>query len=91
MMDAKNEQELGSHLAMFSKLLEQIAKTIVNIPEKVSVRVEQAEGKSSLLVVVDPQDLGKIIGKNGQTVKSIRALVYALKPQEQDIIVDVTT
>ena len=90
-MDAKNEQELGSTVAMFSKLLEQIAKSIVNIPEKVSVRVEQSEGKPSLIIVVDPQDLGKIIGKNGQTVKSIRALVHALRPKEQDIIVDVTT
>ena len=90
-MNAKNEQEFGATVAMFSTLLEQITKSIVNIPEKVSMRVEQTEGKPSLIIVVDPQDLGKIIGKNGQTVKSIRALVYALKPKELDIMVDVAT
>jgi len=86
------EGQISESLAMFKKLLEQIVKTIVNKPDHVCVAVEsRSDGRQRLAIVVDEQDLGKVIGKNGQTIRSIRGLVNAINPGTQDIAVDVST
>jgi predicted RNA-binding protein YlqC (UPF0109 family) len=91
-MKPESEHEGNSSLAMFKQLLEQITKAVVNKPERVNVRAQmQSNGKKALFITVDKEDLGKIIGKNGQTIKSIRMLVNALNPGPQDITVDVST
>ena len=87
------KKEQGDDLLItLRKLLETIAKSVVNKPESVVVKaLTKHEGKQTLSIIVDKDDLGKIIGKNGQTIKSMRMLVNALSSGRQDIMVDVSS
>ena len=59
------------------KLLEEIAKALVDIPEEVSVHVLEGEQVTVLELRVAPSDLGKVIGKQGRTARSIRTILGA--------------
>lgn len=58
-------------------LVEEIAKALVDIPEQVVVREIQGEQVTVLELKVAPSDLGKVIGKQGRTARSIRTLLGA--------------
>jgi len=60
---------------MFKNLVEYMAKSLVNKPE--DVRVEETEdARGSVLELhVAHDDLGKVIGKNGRTARSMRAIL----------------
>ena len=62
---------------MFKDLIEYMAKSLVDNPDE--VRVEETEdAKDSILKLhVAQEDMGKVIGKNGRTAKSMRALLSA--------------
>lgn len=57
------------------EVLETIAKAIVNKPEEVSVERSVDEMGVLLTLKVDPDDMGSVIGKRGQTVNNIRNLM----------------
>lgn len=57
------------------ELLEYIVKQLVTKPEAVLVDEQKVNGEVSLLLTVDPSDMGLIIGKNGQTIKALRRLL----------------
>lgn len=59
------------------ELIEFIVKAIVDKPE--SVKVTQTEGSTTDIIdiVVDKDDLGKVIGKKGKTAQSIRTIAYS--------------
>jgi len=58
-------------------LVEEIAKALVDIPEEVAVREVEGEQATLLELRVAPTDLGKVIGKQGRTARSIRTLLGA--------------
>ncbi|MDD4171874.1 MAG: KH domain-containing protein [Syntrophomonas sp.] len=59
------------------ELVEVIARTLVDNPEEVKV-LETVNDKSVLLELrVAPDDMGKVIGKQGKIAKSIRTLTKA--------------
>ena len=58
-------------------LVVDIAKALVDIPEEVSVREVEGEQTTVLELRVAPSDLGKVIGKQGRTARSIRTLLGA--------------
>jgi predicted RNA-binding protein YlqC (UPF0109 family) len=91
MIESENNPKLDTSLMMFKQLLEHIIRAIVNRPEGVKIQAEpESNGKQSLIIIVDEHDLGKIIGKNGQTIKAIRALINALNPGPHDIMVTIS-
>jgi predicted RNA-binding protein YlqC (UPF0109 family) len=59
------------------ELVELLAKHLVNRPEEVQVRETQGDTASVIELRVASEDLGRIIGKQGRTAKSIRTLVNA--------------
>lgn len=59
------------------ELVESIAKALVDRPEQVQVRAVEGEQVTVLELRVSPDDLGKVIGKQGRTAKSIRTLLGA--------------
>jgi predicted RNA-binding protein YlqC (UPF0109 family) len=59
------------------ELVEQIAKALVDQPEKVQVREVQGEQTTVLELRVATEDLGKVIGKQGKTARAIRTLLAA--------------
>ena len=58
-------------------LVMEIAKALVDIPEEVTVREIQGEQVTVLELRVAPSDLGKVIGKQGRTARSIRTVLGA--------------
>lgn len=59
------------------ELIEHIAKALVDKPEEVSVRAVEAEQSVVLELRVAPGDLGKVIGKQGRTARSLRTILNA--------------
>ena len=58
-------------------MIEQIAKALVDEPEQVAVRSVDGEQVTVLELRVSPNDLGKVIGKQGRTARSIRTILGA--------------
>lgn len=58
-------------------LLELIAKSLVDNPSAVSVTEVEGEQTTVLELRVAPEDLGKVIGKQGRTARSIRTILGA--------------
>ncbi len=59
------------------QLIEDIAKALVDIPEEVIVHVVEGEQVTVLELRVAASDLGKVIGKQGRTARSIRTILGA--------------
>ena len=54
-----------------------IVKALVNEPEAVDVRAEERERATVIEVRVAAGDYGKLIGRQGSTVRALRSLVHA--------------
>ncbi len=59
------------------ELVTEIAKALVDSPDEVVVREIAGEQVTVLELRVAPTDLGKVIGKQGRTARSIRTLLGA--------------
>jgi predicted RNA-binding protein YlqC (UPF0109 family) len=75
---------------MLKDLVEYIVKSLVDKPEVVHVTQEDDNTKCIIRVKVGELDLGRVIGKDGQTIRAIRALAIAIAPQGQEISIDVS-
>jgi predicted RNA-binding protein YlqC (UPF0109 family) len=64
-------------MASVKGLVEEIAKALVDQPEEVSVNEVEGEQVTVLELKVAPGDVGKVIGKQGRTARSIRTLLGA--------------
>lgn len=60
------------------QFVEYIVKTLVNNPDKVEIDRTIDEKGVLLSLEVDPEDVGRIIGRRGATAQSIRTLLRAL-------------
>jgi predicted RNA-binding protein YlqC (UPF0109 family) len=60
----------------------QMARAVVNNPDK--VRVEEVEGASMIVLElsVDPEDMGRIIGKEGRVANAMRTLLRTSAAKE---------
>ena len=58
-------------------LVEAIAKALVDHPDQVQVRAVEGEHVTVLELRVHPEDLGKVIGRQGRTAKSMRTILGA--------------
>ena len=56
-------------------LIEQIAKALVDDPAQVSVNPVEEDGETVLELTVAPNDLGRVIGKQGRTARAMRNLL----------------
>ena len=73
------------------ELLEVIAKNLVDHPEQVSVKEIEEEKTLILELKVAPEDMGKVIGKQGRIAKAIRTVVKAAAVHENKrIVVEIT-
>ena len=59
------------------ELVEAIAKALVDHPENVQVKSVDGEQVTVLELRVHPDDLGKVIGRQGRTAKSMRTILGA--------------
>lgn len=56
-------------------ILEYIVKNLVDDPETVSVTEEEVDGIVTLTITPSKEDMGKLIGKGGKIIRSIRNLM----------------
>ena len=59
------------------ELIESIAKALVDNPEEVRVIAVEGEQTTVFELRVAQQDMGKVIGKQGRTARSIRSILSA--------------
>lgn len=59
------------------QLVADIARALVDLPDEVHVEEVQGEQVTVLELRVAPTDIGKVIGKQGRTARSIRTLLGA--------------
>lgn len=59
------------------ELVEVIAKALVKNPDQVSVTTIEDQGITVLELRVAPDDMGKVIGKQGRIAKALRTVVKA--------------
>jgi len=59
------------------ELLEYLAKALVDHPEDVHIDVIEGERSVILQLKVHPDDIGKVIGKQGRIAQALRTLVKA--------------
>ncbi len=75
---------------MLKSLIEYIVKTLVEQPENVQINRTDRDGAEVLVISVSKNDIGRVIGKDGQTIKAIRGLAFAVKGDDtiSDIVID---
>jgi predicted RNA-binding protein YlqC (UPF0109 family) len=59
------------------QLLTYLARALVDQPDQVGLRVSDAEGARLFELKVAPEDVGKVIGRDGRTVNALRTLLNA--------------
>ncbi|GIU83926.1 MAG: KH domain-containing protein [Acidimicrobiales bacterium] len=67
---------------MARDVAEYLAKSVVTRPDAVSVELSDDRDPIKIDVHVDPQDMGRVIGKRGRVAHAIRTLVAAAAAQE---------
>jgi predicted RNA-binding protein YlqC (UPF0109 family) len=65
------------------ELVQYLARYLVNNPDAVEVKETQGDTASVLELKVAREDLGRIIGKQGRTAKSIRTILNAAASRHQ--------
>ncbi|MGR3763835.1 KH domain-containing protein [Rossellomorea sp. NS-SX7] len=60
-----------------------IVKPLVDRPEDVHIDIEEGSKGITYKLSVHPEDMGKVIGKQGRVAKSIRTVVYAAAGSSQ--------
>ncbi|MCI7276020.1 MAG: KH domain-containing protein [Lachnospiraceae bacterium] len=72
------------------KLVEVIAKSLVDSPDEVVVTEVEKENSVVIELKVAPADMGKVIGKQGRIAKAIRSVVKAAASKEdKKVIVEI--
>ena len=69
------------------ELIELIIKGMVDNPDKVEINEILGEKTSIFEVRVDSDDIGKVIGKQGRNIKSIRTIVNAAAQKDDKRVV----
>ncbi|MBR6409818.1 MAG: KH domain-containing protein [Clostridia bacterium] len=64
-------------MADLKQTLANIAKAIVDTPDDVMVTIEEEEDSITLTLMVNPDDMGMVIGRHGKIAKAIRTLMKA--------------
>ena len=72
------------------ELLTYVAQNLVEHSEAVSVTESHTDGETVLELRVAPEDMGKVIGKQGRIAKAIRSVVKAAASKEdKKVIVEI--
>ena len=72
------------------ELLTYVAQNLVEHPEQVSVAEVEGDGETVLELRVAPEDMGKVIGRQGRIAKEIRTLIRSYAQRTgQKVSVDI--
>ena len=62
---------------MYKDLIEYLVKSLVDNKDAVTITETEDDGKTVITVKVESADMGRVIGKDGRIIKSIREIVRA--------------
>ncbi len=65
------------------ELIAVIARSLVDQPEAVNVTRKDEDDNVTIELTVAPEDLGKVIGKQGRTARALRSLLAAVALKEE--------
>jgi predicted RNA-binding protein YlqC (UPF0109 family) len=68
-------QETKKPLGELAKMIESLAKMLVDLPDQVTVNEIAGENTTVIELKVAKEDLGKIIGKQGRTARAVRTVL----------------
>jgi len=68
---------------MSKELIETIARALVDEPNSVEVNAVDREDAVVFELTVAPDDIGKVIGRQGRTIKALRTLLHAASIKTQ--------
>jgi uncharacterized protein len=72
------QQQTGEHPAQdIAALIAEIARALVDVPDSVTVQSIADNDGTVVRLRVAPSDVGKVIGKQGRTARSIRTILSA--------------
>lgn len=80
-VDEAQEEALPSDNV--ADLVEYLVASLVDNPDAIVIDVTDSEESSLIEVHVDPEDVGKVIGRHGRVIKSIRTLARACATHDQ--------
>ena len=66
------------------ELVSTLVRGLVREPDRVHVYEEREDGQIYFDIEVDPEDRGRVIGREGRTVNSLRTLVGAVARERGD-------
>jgi len=65
---------------MLAEALEHLVQGLVDSPEMVRVKSKSTRRGQLLEIRVDPEDLGRVIGRGGRTARALRTVINAVAP-----------
>lgn len=71
-------------------LLRMIVTELVDDKDQVSITEKKEADKLIFKVKVAPEDIGKVIGKQGRIVKSIRTVIRAMQSDYKKVVIEVS-
>jgi len=74
-------------VVILKELIELMIKGIVENPDKVEINQIVGEKTSVFEIKADPDDIGKIIGKQGRNIKSIRTIINAASQRDSKRVI----
>ena len=77
MSEAEDEGKEQNEELTLKQLIQYIAEALVDYPDRVEVTAVESETSIIIDLKVDPEDVGKVIGKGGQTAKAMRKVLSA--------------
>ena len=72
---------------MYKELIEYLVKSLVDNKGAVVLTEAKEDTKTVITVKVDSKDMGRVIGKDGRIIKSIREIVRAYSAKNNDKVV----
>ena len=64
------------------EFLEYVARSLVDTPDGVRVDVEEEDDEVALILHVDQQDMGRVIGRDGRIANAIRSLLRVMATRD---------
>ena len=71
---------------MIKEFITFVVKQLVSQPQDVVITIEKKGEADFLEIKVAPEDRGRIIGREGHTIKALRALVEAVDPKNKVLL-----
>lgn len=74
---------------MLKNVIELVVKSLVDKPESVIISQRDEVDTCAITIAVDSDDRGRIIGKDGLTIRALRTLASAAGSPGKEILVDI--